>query len=814
MIVHTTRARIHSIMHALLKILLTTILVTPAIAEDSTLWYAQAAEKWTEALPVGNGRLGAMVFGGTGKERIQLNEESLWAGSQAEGFAPDYAKHLAEVQRLVLADKRKEAREYGRKHLVQSPTSFRSYEPLGDLMLEFGSDVEIANYRRELVLNDAIARTTYRAGDATITREVLASAPDDVIAVWVESDQSGSLNFTIRLTRQKDVVITHRGSDRLDMDGQIVDLSKAEGGREPNAGGSGPGGKHMRFAGRLVVTTDGGSVEASESGSLQIKGADSALILLTAATDYNVEKLNFDRSIDPAAVADGILADASKRTRQQIRQSHVDDHRKFYERFSLDVGSADPTLVEKPTDERLAAVQQGADDVGLTVLLADYGRYLLLGSSRKPGRLPANLQGIWNDKMWAPWEADFHLNINLQMNYWPAPVTGISETLEPLYDWFTPLTQRARMAAEKMYGSDGWVSFHATNPFGRVSPSGSNERSQFMNGSLDPLCGAWLAAQLFDAWQFNPKREKLEKLYPILAGASEFVLDALVECPDGTLRIVPSTSPENAYIDPVSGEQFRITAGSTYHNTMVRAIFDATKQAAVILDTDDAMRQHIVAAEGKLQPLEIGEDGRILEWAKPYQEAQPGHRHVSHLVGLHPFAQITRDTPDLFAAARKTIDTRLANGGARTGWSRAWTISFMARLGDGDAAYHHCRALLRRSTHPNLFGNHPPFQIDGNFGITAGVCEMLLQSHCRSDEGHPILDLLPALPAGWSEGSVRGLRARGGCEVGMIWKDGKLVSAVLSGVSEATPMVIRYGGNSRIVLLEPGESITLRGSEL
>ncbi len=799
---------------SLLKILIAAILLGQAIAEDSTLWYAQPAEKWTEALPVGNGRLGAMVFGGTTSERIQLNEESLWAGCQAEGIAPDYAKHLAEVQRLVLADKRKEAREYGEKHLVQSPTSFRSYEPLGDLMLEFGSDAEISDYRRELLLNDAIARTTYRAGDATITREVLASAPDDVIAVWVESNQHGSLNFSVRLTRAKNAVITHKGSNGLHMDGQIIDLTKEQGGKEPNSGGSGPGGKHMRFASRLVVITDGGSVIPGGSGSLQIKGASSALILLTAATDYNVEKLNFDRSIDPAAQADAILAKAEKRTWKQIRQNHIEDHRSFYDRFSLDIGPLDKTLAAKPTDARLQAVKQGADDLGLTVLLADYGRYLLLGSSRKPGRLPANLQGIWNDKMWAPWEADFHLNINIQMNYWLAPVTGIPETFDPLYDWFTPLTGRGRMAAEKMYGSDGWVSFHATNPFGRVSPSGSNTSSQFMNGSLDPLCGAWLAAQLFDAWQFKPDREKLESLYPILAGASEFVLDALVECPDGKLRIVPSTSPENQYIDPVSGEQLRITAGSTYHNTMVRAIFDATVQAATILDTDEAMLQRIAAAKLKLQPLQIGEDGRILEWAEPYKEAQPGHRHVSHLIGLHPFDQITRDTPELFAAARKTIDGRLAHGGAGTGWSRAWTISFFARLGDGDTAYHHCLELLRRSTATNLFNLHPPFQIDGNFGFTAGVCEMLLQSHCRDDKGNTILDILPALPESWSEGSVSGLRARGGCSVDMVWKDGKLVSTVLSGGSQATPMLVRYQNTSRLVTLKAGESITLQGPAL
>ncbi|MBT8045060.1 MAG: glycoside hydrolase family 95 protein, partial [Verrucomicrobiae bacterium] len=601
---------------------------TPLVS-DAQLWYAQPAKNWTEALPVGNGRLGAMVFGGTTTERIQLNEESLWAGSQAEGFAPDYAKHLAEVQRLILAGKHKEARDYGQKHLVQAPSSFRSYEPLGDLTLEFENISNTTNYRRELSLRDAIVRTTYQSGNATITREVLASAPDDVIAVRIESNQAGALNFTIRLTRKKDAVITHHKHNGLHMDGQIVDLTKEQGGKEPNSGGSGPGGKHMRFAGRLSVQTDGGTVKPGATGELEVTGASSAVILLTAATDYDVTKLNFNRAIDPAQTAESILDKASRTPWAELRKNHIQDHRNFYDRFALRLNCTDDNLEKQPTDVRLQAVKKGADDPGLAIIMADYGRYLLLGSSRKPGRLPANLQGIWNEQMWAPWEADFHLNINLQMNYWPAPVAGIPETFEPLMDWFKPLSERGKMAAKVICGSDGWACFHATNPFGRISPSGSSFRSQFMNGSLDPLCGAWLTAQLFDAWQFNPDRKKLEELYPILAGASEFTLDALVECPDGKLRIVPSTSPENAYIDPKTGDQFRITAGSTYHMTLVRAIFEATTQAATILGTDQSMRQRIAAASAKIPDIQIGEDGRILEWAKPLREAHKGHRHVS-----------------------------------------------------------------------------------------------------------------------------------------------------------------------------------------
>ena len=801
-------------MRTLGSTLLVMLVAGHASAGGLSLWYDKPANlgQWAEAVPLGNGRLGAMVFGGVGRERIQLNEESLWAGEPVEVFPEDYAKHLAEVQRLVLAGDRAAAHQYGLEHLTGGPTSFRSYEPLGDLFLDFGDLGEVSDYRRELSLDDAIARVVYRAGAVTVTREVLISAPADILAARITTDKPGALSFSIRLTRHKDATVVTHGSDRIHMDGQIIDVEKKDGGPEPNRGGSGPGGNHMRFAGRLVAHADGGRTTPGPDGALKIEGATSVLVLFTAATDYNLKSLNFDRSLEPATRADAILAKARELSWDQLRDAHLREYQAFFNRFSLSLAPADPARDAQPTDVRLAAVKDGADDPGLVALHAQYGRYLLLASSRAPGRLPANLQGIWSDKKWAPWEADFHLNINLQMNYWPAPLTNLPETLDPLLDWSLLLAERGQMSAQRLYGSDGWVSYLATNPFGRVTPSASTISSQFINGCLDPLCGAWLAVQLFDAWRFNGDREYLEAIYPILSGASEFILDSLVECPDGKLRVVPSTSPENSYIDPESGKKLRITAGSTYHMSIVRALFDATDRAATALGVGDDLRDRIDSAIAKLPPLRIGPDGRLLEWAEPYREAEPGHRHVSHLIGFHPFDLITPSTPDLFAAARKSIDTRLAKGGAHSGWSRAWTINFFARFGDGDAAAVHCLELLRQKACPNLFNGGRLFQIDGNFGATAGVCEMLLQSHDRDQNGRPIIDLLPALPKSWSEGAVKGICARGGFDVDINWKNSELVSATIHSRAGAD-CIVRYKGKTLKPEIKSGEKVQLSSAQ-
>ena len=773
---------------------------TASAEGNLSLWYQQPARKWVEALPLGNGRLGAMVFGGVEKERLQLNEESLWAGEPVDVYPQHFADNLRQVQQLVLEGKIAEARALGLEKLTKSPTSFRSYEPLADLWIETQHPAPVTDYRRELDLDAGLARVTYRAGEVRFKREVLVSAVDDVLAIRLSVGVPGELRARVRLTRQEDASLTASGQNSLLMDGQVIDVAAPEG-HDDNPGGSGPGGPHMKFAGRLLVKIEKGTVKP-DGDSVLVDGASEAIVLFSAATDYSLDRMDFDRAIDPGKVADRILEKAAKKTWSELLRDHLKEHRRHFNRVSLDLGqSKQPEL---PTDERLAAVRAGAEDPGLVTLYFQYGRYLLMSSSRRPGRLPANLQGLWNDRMWAPWEADYHLNINLQMNYWPADPCNLPETLPPLVDWLAGLSEKGEDSARRLYGTRGWVGFTTTNPFGRTTPGGSDRGSQFVNGVLDPLAGAWMAMTLWRHYEFTRDERFLrERAYPVLKGASEFLLDYLVEDRRGTLVIVPSTSPENSYIHPRTGQAVRITRGSTYHMSIVRAVFQAVADASRILDRDAELSGELEAAMAKLPPVNIGADGTIQEWIEDYREQDPHHRHMSHLMGLYPFSLITQKDAHLFEAASKTIERR--GFGGDVGWSNAWKTCFYARLHDAERAHWYLGRLIGRNAFPNLMNACWPgrtFQIDGNFGGTAGIAEMLLQSHTGE------ILLLPALPKAWPSGSARGLRARGGCEVDIVWDKGALVRATLRSTIRAH-RVVRYGSKVAELTLPAAETCTL-----
>ncbi len=756
-------------------------------AQNSVLWYLQPSEKWEDALPIGNGRLGAMIYGIPGNERIQLNEDSMWPGGPDDwGLAEGTPGDLAQIREYLIAGDHSSADsllvlKFSRKDVT------RSHQTMGDLWLDFNWD-DVTDYKRSLDLNTAIALTEFKSGGHSVVQEVFASAPDQAILIKLQTTHPDGFRGLIRMDRPADqdhpTAKTKTLNDNLlEMKGMVTQRGgQIDSKPAPILNG-------VKFRVLLLAQNQDGEIRAVPEG-LQVDGAKEIHVKLVAETSFY--HLDFEKK------AEATLDEIAFASWGQLRQSHETEYKSWFDRMSLQLGA--PTSDEIPTDQRIKNAKTGHTDLRLEKLLFDFGRYLLISCSR-PGTNPANLQGLWNQHISAPWNADYHLNINLQMNYWPAEVTNLSELHMPLFDFTDQLIENGKKPASQNFDMSGAMLPHTTDlwkiPFLQA-------RTAFWGSWVG--AGAWLARHYWEHYLYTQDEEFLKKrALPAFTEIAQFYSDWLIADPrDGSLVSAPSTSPENQFIDE-KGVKAASTMGAAMDQQLIADIFHIYLQSIELVGSRSELSDKIQSQLAQLRPgVQLGSDGRILEWDREYEEPEKGHRHMSHLYAFHPGAAITRDgTPDHFAAVKKTLDYRLANGGAGTGWSRAWLINFSARLMDGEMAHEHIQKLLATGLYTNLFDAHPPFQIDGNFGYTAGVAEMLLQSH---EEG--VIRVLPALPKAWQSGNVKGLKARGGFTLDFSWESGQVNKVKI--YSEKGKSVVLFADGSEIDLqLKAGESIEM-----
>ncbi len=779
---------------------------------STKLFYNRFIDDWMAALPLGNGRVGAMLFGNAEREVIEINEEALWSGRQIKEQNHATPEALAEIRRLISEERLQEAAELSKQNFLSTPPRLRFFESFGEIFIQFIDEGEISDYRKELELKDAVASVQWKRGGKSYASESFVSEAFDLLVYKIVCDAPFSCSLTIK--RKQNAYTSVTSADTLFLNGRVTCFDE-----EP----CGAGLEGMAFGARLKIETDG--QRKMTHNSISVENATYLIFYGAFATNYNVNLFDIDETIDYRKSLNACIEKLQGHTYEEIKATHLKDHKKWFSKVQLELDA--PDYADIPTDQRLEAVKNGRTDPDLCVLYYNYGRYLLIESSGKNSTLPANLQGIWCHDFRPAWSADYHTNINVQMNYWHAENGNCSDTVNSLTHFVKMLSKFGQQTAKELFDADGWAINHCTDIFGRTGVHNS------VGSGFFPMGGPWMCLPLWEHYEYTGDVEYLKEIYPVLKGSCAFICDFLTEGKDGYLITSPSNSPENyfLYTDPVDNTQKRsqMTQGATFDFEMIYALFTRVRYACVLLGDDPAFAEKLDGVLKRLPPLRISQRyGTICEWIRDYEEGEPGHRHISHLFGLYPSDQINETDPEIYQAAKKTVARRLSKGGGQTGWSRAWIVNYYARFKDGNEALYHLYQLFATNTETNLFDLHPPhiFQIDGNFGASAGVNEMLIQSHL-GEPGNRIVELLPALPDEWKTGSVKGVKARGNFTFDFAWKDGKLTEvSILSGIENKLRMKLPEDqnlpisdktytvGNSILErFFQAGETLTLRFSD-